>query len=256
MNTHQRLWQILLLLFCVLAPEAQAQKSRAIQMPQNQVYAGLRVGITAPLSMGREPLAVAFPDVASNGFAVAADAMWMTMPSIGVGGELSLQNFPYKEQFWVALNHRGSFDASYTDISAALTGRVIVGKRKIKPYLGAAVAAHYLRNTLDFEQSEEYAGSADDQSVNYVYGKIHPGGSLAAGIFYLVGSSTYLSIAVRLNIVPSVKEEIISTIDPYSFIEKTVVVNPHGNQNNVSFVAGLHFATRNKMPRRRKISSK
>lgn len=226
------------------------QKPRAVTIDAGQIYAGARVGIAAPLSLGRNANDISFPDVASNGWAFAVEGMWMQSSSICLGGELSYQTFPYKDQFWVALNHRGQFDASYNDFSGGLIGRAIMGKRRLKPYAGIGVAAHLLNNALNFKQGEQYEGTTDDMSVSYDYTRFHMGGSFESGVFYKVGQTTYLTVSVRLNIIPSVKERIMTTVDPYSYIEKTVVVNPHGNQNNVVFSVGLHFATRSRVGRR------
>lgn len=240
----KRLLFSILVLFSVFTSDAIAvgPAKRQSMLQANQIYAGARLGIGIPTALGREASEVSFRDVASIGFAAHADCMWMASSILAVGGELSFNTFPYKEQFWASLGQRGSFDASYLDLGAGLTGRIFIGSYDLKPFLGMAVNAHYLNNKLNFDS--KFAGSSQDESVAYTSTQIKPGFAFEIGFLYKVGDKSHLSLAMRTNILPFLQQENMKIVDSYSYAEKLVVVNPHGNQNNIEAILGLHFATK------------
>lgn len=207
---------------------------------RGQIYVGGRIGVGVPLSLGRSGDEVSFKDVVSVGFAAKADAMWMASQAIGIGGEVGFNNFPYREQYWS--NTRGSFDATYHDISAGVLGRVIMGSYDLKPYFGIVANAHLLQNKLIFDS--RFEGTMQDESVSYNSVQIKPGFAAECGIFYKVGKNSNLSIALRLNVLPFLDAEEMTTIDSYTYVERKVVVNPHGNQNNFEVLVGLHFGAK------------
>lgn len=207
-----------------------------------QIYAGGRIGVGVPLALGRSSDEVSFRDVASLGFAAKLDAMWMASPVIGIGGEVGFNTFPYKEQFWSGQSQRGAFDATYRDASLGVIGRLIMGPHELKPYLGVAIDAHLMMNTLNFDS--RFEGTMQDESVNYKSTQIKPGFGAECGVFFKVGQTSHLSVALRLNVMPFLEEETMTTIDNYSYAERKVTVNPHGNQNNLEVLVGLHFGTK------------
>ena len=99
-----------------------------------------------------------------------------------------------------------------------------------------------MRNSLSFVSN--MSESADDESVSYSTDRIYAGFGAEGGIFFRTSRTTNLSIAVRLNMIPFLEEEIMTFQDAYTFQEKKVVVNPHGNQNNIEFIIGVHFGVR------------
>lgn len=230
-----------LIIVSLVASAKGNSRVRTSPLSGGQIYAGARLGVGVPLSLGRSSDDISFKDVSSVGFAAKGDVFWLVNSVVGVGGELGFNSFPYKEQFWASLNRRGSFNASYRDMSAGLTGRLFFGTYDVKPFFGIAANAHYLRNSLDFKSS--YVGTSQDESVSYTSNQIKPGFALEAGIFYHIGSVTQLSVGMRLNVLPFLDEDKMTTVDPYSYVEQTIVVNPHGNQNNFEVVVGLHFLT-------------
>lgn len=231
---------ILLVVAMLISDIAQAYSNkRSSTMGINQIYVGGRLGVAVPLALGRATDEISFKDVAAYGFTAIVDGMWMQSQSIGLGAELGFSNYPYRSQYWSGLNYRGSFDANYKDINAGLTGRVIIGTYDVKPFLGVRFGGHYLRNSLNF--LSRFEGSSNDESVDYISNKFHLGYGFSAGIFYKIGDNASLSISAQLNIIPFLKEEMISSVDPYTFVTKEIVMNPHGNQNNISFTIGLHF---------------
>lgn len=221
------------------APRKSQQK-----LGQGQVYVGGRLGVAVPMAFGRSGDEVSFRDVASIGFAGKGDIMWMSAPNIGVGGELGYNSFPYKQQYWSGLNYRGDFEAAYKTISLAATGRLIMGSADLRPMIGIAAGAQLLRNTLDFQSY--YDNSDKIESVSYTSNVIRPAYSFEAGFFFKVAQFAQLSVAARFNFVPNVKEEHRVSVDPYTFVEKVIVVNPHGNQNSFEALVGLHFGTKRK----------
>lgn len=234
---------LLLTIAVVVSMSVEAAKSsKKLSLGEHQVYVAGRLGISAPLGIGRADDEVSFPDVASIGFAAALDGMFMPTEAIGVGLEAGLNSFPYKDQFWSALNYRGTFEASYQDLNASVTGRLFLGKNDIKPYFGIKAGGHFLRNSLSFVSN--MSESADDESVSYSTNRIYAGFGAEGGIFFRTSRTTNLSIAVRLNMIPFLEEEIMTFQDAYTFQEKKVVVNPHGNQNNIEFIIGVHFGVR------------
>lgn len=232
---------LVVLLLCSATTQA-VVKSRHSSLDVRQLYVGGRLGIGVPLSLGRSADEVSFHDVASIGFAGKADVMWMVAPVIGIGGEVGFNKFPYKEQYWSSLNQRGSFDATYRDVSAGFVGRLIMGNYDVKPYFGIVADAHLLMNDLNFDS--RFEGTTQDESVNYKSTQIKPGFGVEAGIFFKAGQNTQLSVAARLNVLPFLDAEEMTTVDSYTFIEHKQVVNPHGNQNNVEVLVGLHFRTK------------
>ncbi len=239
---------VLIIALSGVAAQAYAVKrTMGIFLDPNQVYVGGKLGVGVPITFGKGVDDVGFNDVASPGFTGSLTGLWMQSRTVGIGAELGYASYPYKEQFWSALNYRGSFDATYRDFHLGVNGHLILGTKALKPYFGVNLAVHYLRNTLDYKASDVFAGSDQDDSVNYVYGKVDIGCGGEGGIYYKLSPKACLTIAVRLNIVPTVRGEVMTTIDPYTFVEKEVAVNPHGNQNNVAFVVGLNFATRKRV---------
>ncbi len=219
-------------------------RSTDVLLEQGQVYVGLKAGVGIPIALGTNEDKVNFSKVAAYGFTGGAEVLWLSTPMLGVGGEVNFANYPYRQEFWSGLAFRGSFDANYKDISAGVNGRVIMGKKKVKPYAGINVSANYIRNMLEFTQNDVFTGSREDQSVDYIYQKIHVGGGIDIGIYYKIGPNAVLTITARLNIIPAIKGDQMKTIDSYTGVERTVVVNPHGNENNLAFTLGLHFITR------------
>lgn len=208
-------------------------------MGKNQIYAGGRIGVGVPSSIGRSDDQISFKDVASVGFAAKGDCMWMASDYIGIGAEVGFNKYPYKEQFWATLNQRGTFDATYKSLSAGLTGRTIFGTKELKPFFGISVDAYYLNNYLKFASIYE-----STESVEYTSKQIKPGFSFEMGIFFKVAKSAYLTVAFRTNVLPFLEEDVLKTYDEYDFQEKSTVVNPHGNQNNFEAMVGLHFGTK------------
>lgn len=233
---------LIILFMMMIVPVGAVKKRKGLSLGEHQVYVGGRVGVTAPLGVGRSDDEVSFPDVVSAGFTGAIDGMFMQSESVGVGMEVGFSSFPYRNQFWSALNYRGTFDASYQDINASLTGRLFLGRKDLKPYFGIKAGGHYLRNTLSFVSNMQE--TSDDESVSYTTNRIYAGFGIDGGIFFRISKTTNLSIAVRLNMIPFLKEDVLTFMDAYTFQEKKVVVNPHGNQNNIEFVVGLHFGVR------------
>lgn len=232
---------IALTILSVISSHAEsANYSRGTLMNKNQIYVGGRIGISAPIALGRSADEISFKNVASYAFSGMIDGMWMQSANIGIGGELGYSGYPYKSEYWSSLNYRGSFDASYKDIFLNVTGKVIMGKKEIKPYIGVSFGGHYLLNKLDFVSN--YKGTSEDESVNYETKKFNMGFGIGGGLFCKIGATTYISTGIRLNIIPYLKEEIITITDSYTFQERKIVVNPHGNQNNISVYVGLHFA--------------
>lgn len=214
------------------------------KLNRGQIYVGGRLGVGVPLAVGRDADDVSFRDVAAVGFAGKGDVMWMSMPNIGVGGEIGYNSYPYKQQYWAGLNYRGDFDASYKAFSLAATGRLILGNADLKPMLGIAAGAQLLRNSLTFQSY--YDASEKIESVSYTSNVIRPAYSMELGFLFKIAQYTNLSVAARFNFVPNIKEEQRKSIDPYTFVEKVIIVNPHGNQNSVEALVGLHFGTKRK----------
>ena len=234
-----------LILCAILFSAVSAQgivRGRHAALDSHQIYAGGRLGVGIPLSLGRSSDEIAFNDVASIGFACKADVMWLASPAICLGGELGFNKFPYKEQFWATLGQRGSFDANYRELSAGVLGRLVMGTYDVKPFLGIAVDAHLLMNELTFDS--RFDGTMQDESVKYKLTQIKPGFGVETGIFFRAGDNTQLSVAVRLNVLPFLDEEKMTTVDKDTFQESSVIVNPHGNQNNIEVLVGLHFRTK------------
>lgn len=236
--------KILLLILIVVAvmPTYAAKVRKGVSLGEHQVYLGGRIGVGIPLGVGRADDEVSFPDVVSAGFAGVIDGMFMQSEVIGVGVEMGFNAFPYRDQFWSALNYRGTFEASYQDFKAALTGRLFLGRNDVKPYFGIKAGGHFLRNTLSF--ASNMIDTADDESVSYTTNRVYAGFGTELGIFLRTSRTVNLSLAVRLNMIPFLKEDVLTFTDAYTFQEKKVVVNPHGNQNNIEFVVGLHFGIR------------
>lgn len=214
-------------------------KKRKVTIDRNQVFAGARLGIAAPLAMGRADDEVSFRDVAAYAFTASADGMWMYTPSLGLGAEVGYTNYPYKKSYWSSLNQRGTFDAAYKDIYAGLTGRVLMGPNDVKPYIGLGFGAHCLRNSLDFVST--YAGTGADESVSYTSNKFIMGFAFAGGVLCKIAPKVQISTTIRLNVIPFLKEEEKTITDPYTFETKRIMMNPHGNQNNLTVCVGVHF---------------
>lgn len=233
---------ILLFVWAFVVPAGAVKRGKPLSLGEHQVYVAGRLGVSVPLGVGRAEDEVSFPDVVSAGFAAAIDGMFMQSEVVGIGMEVGFNAFPYRDQFWSALNYRGTFEASYQDIHASLTGRLFLGRQDVKPYFGIKAGGHFLRNSLSFVSN--MSDSADDESVSYSTDRIYPGFGVEGGIFFRTSRTVNLSIAVRLNMIPFLKEDVLTFEDAYTFQEKKVVVNPHGNQNNIEFVVGLHFGVR------------
>ncbi len=246
MISKQLLRCVLLLLVSLLVSSSSwaVKKAKGSGINKNQVYVGGRLGISVPLSVTSSSDDVSFSDVAGNGFTAGLDGLWMYSENIGLGAEMSFATNPYKEDYWAGLNYRGSFDVKYKDFGAGLVAKALAGKKKVKPYGGVQVGVHYLMNSLSFVQSEEFYGTMDNSSVSYDYNKLHFGGSVEAGVYCVAAQNAIVTISVCFNLVPSVKETELTILDTYSDVERTIVVNPHGNQHNVCFTVGLNFGVR------------
>lgn len=237
----------LLLIACAAA--ATGARRKIPGMDRGNIYIGGNIGVSAPLELGRRPDQVNFKDVVSPGFTASAECLWIQSPYIGLGGEVGYTTNPYRAQYWAGLNQRGTFDAGYKDISAMLSGKILMGQGDIKPFVAAAFGGHMLINDLNFQSN--LLGTADDESVAYTSKRFNLGFGIGAGIYYKVGKTTYLSLGARLNIIPYLKEETLSiVVDQYTFEERQIVINPHGNQNSLSFTAGLHFGAKRRSNKR------
>ncbi|MCF0190677.1 MAG: hypothetical protein HUJ96_05385 [Marinilabiliaceae bacterium] len=212
-----------------------------------QIYLAPRIGIIAPLSMGRASDEIGFSDVAAPGFSGAIEGMWMQSEMIGLGVEIGYSHNPYKEAFWNNLSFRGTFDASYASVSAMALGRIIAGVKRVKPMIGIGVGGALIHNTMDFQS--KFKESSDDESVKYKTNDIYPCLAFDTGIFYKVRRGTMLSVTIRLGIIPNLKEETKYSIDPYTFEEKSFKVNQHGNQNHILVSVGLHSGLRKRYRR-------
>lgn len=238
---------ILLLLSVLTATAGGRRKGNPMGMNAGQLYIAGRGMVVVPTNIGRESDEIGFKDVASIGFGLKAEAMYMTHKFIGVGLDLGFNTYPYKQQFWQSLNARGDFEATYRDVSMGILGRAFLSEQNIKPYIGASINGVYLLNNLDFQSYLN--GTTADRSVSYKYHKFAPGFALEGGIFFETSDKTQISIAVRMNIIPRLDEDIQYEIDPYSHIEREIVVCPQGNENTIQFCLGLHFATQKKTRR-------
>lgn len=212
-----------------------------------QIYVGGKIGVAAPLALGRTSDQVSFKDVASAGFVGLVDGMWIQSQNIGLGAELGFWNFPFKEQYWSGLNQRGNFDAKYRDYSASLTGRIFFAPNDLKGFVGANFGMHVTDNSLSFWSY--YEGTTSDESIDYRATNINLGYGFEGGIYYKISKYACVSVTVRLNLVPSVNEETMSFQDPKYETEviRQVTVNPHGNENTLVVTAGLHFGTRKRI---------
>ncbi|MCQ2236495.1 MAG: hypothetical protein MJZ18_05780 [Bacteroidales bacterium] len=234
-------------LLCLLTDSSSAanKRNKEFSMGFGQIYVAPKIGINIPCHIGRETDEIGFNDVASNGFTASLEGLWMQNPQVGVGGELGYMTNPYKEQFWGNLITRGSFEASYKAFSAMGVGRLFIGERRLKPMLGVAAGAYLIKNNLNFES--KWQGTGKDESVNYKTNIINPAYSGEIGLLYHVGNKSFVSISVRLNIIPRLKEEIKTTTDPYTFEERHIALNPHGNENNIEFKVGIYFGVRDRI---------
>lgn len=215
-----------------------AQRSR-LHGSSDKYYVGGNMGICVPLGLGRANDEIAFNDVATKGFVGNADFLWINANNIGLGAELGYLNFPYSKQFWGSTESRGTFEASYQTVQLNGVGRLLMGKQDLRPFLGVSFGANYLRNEIDF--SSTYSGTSEDESVQYVSNSVKMGFAANGGIYYQVSRKCLLSLTVQLYVIPFLNAETKTYIDSYTFEERTVVLNPHGNQSHLAFTAGLQF---------------
>ena len=227
----------------VMSVAAQGVKKQS-SLGRNQVYAGGRIGVGVPLAIGRSSDEISFSDVASVGLNVKGDVMWMTGTHIGIGAEIGYNKYPYKEQFWSELNYRGDFDASYRSCNLSAVGRLFLGSGDLRPMFSVIAGAHYIRNMLSYESY--YDAYIQSESVEYVSSMIRPSFGGELGFFYKVSQWNCVSVGARFSFVPNIREDKHVSVDPYSYVEKIVVVNPHGNQNTFEAVVGLHFGVKRK----------
>lgn len=217
-------------------------RKKQFSMGERQMYVAPKVGIAIPTHIGRESDEIAFSDVASNGFASGVELLFMQNPMLGVGCELGYITNPYKQQYWDNLAMRGTFDANYKAASAMAVGRIFLSETRLKPMFGVGAGAYLIHNMLNFQS--KWQGTTSDETVNYTTNIINLACLAETGLLYKVGRGTFVSISVCFNLVPKLKEEIKTSTDPYTFVERQIVLNPHGNENNFQVKLGLFFGLR------------
>ena len=205
-----------------------------------QVYVGGHLGMAVPLSLGRDDDEISFHDVAKTGFVIYADGMYQMSQAIGVGAELGFRTYPYSdERTWSNLTRYGTFEAKYTAFDFALNGRLFLGRKTIRPFLGVAAGGELIMNSIDFVpnslSSSTHATNYDSHFVSACFG-------FMGGAYFKAGKRTLVSLQVRLNLVPNLKDELIEMTGAQGDIQ-TVQRNPHGNQNNLMVTIGLHVGT-------------
>ncbi|MDO4461295.1 MAG: hypothetical protein Q4C30_02175 [Bacteroidia bacterium] len=235
---------LIITLFCASAVTMTAAKKRNKQFSLGfgQVYVAPKIGINIPSHIGREADEIGFNDVASNGFSAGMEVLWMQNPQVGVGGEFGFMTNPYKEQFWGNLLTRGSFEADYKAYTAMGVGRLFIGEKRIKPMLGVGFGACLINNSLDFVS--KWQGTGNDESVCYKTNIVNLAYAGEIGLLSNVGKKTFVSISIRFNIIPRLKEIIKTTTDPYTFEERKITLNPQGNENNIEIKLGVYIGVR------------
>ncbi len=230
---------IAILMLTLAASGADGQSRLRNKGKLNSSFVGGKVGLSVPTGMGRSADQIAFNDVCSKGFVGSADFMHVSRSNIALGVEAAYVYMPYNKNYWGSLETRGSFEADYKTAQLNGFGQILLSRKDVKPFLGIAFGGNYLRNSVDF--SSDYSGTADDESVQYVSEKLKAGFGIHGGIYHRVGLKCLLSIRAQLYFIPYLSKEEKRVTDPYTFQERIIVVNPHGNQTHVTITAGLHF---------------
>lgn len=229
-------------LFFALSAQGANRNTKKNSLGERQIYVAPKIGISIPTRIGRGSDEVSFADVASTGLSTGIDVMCMQNPFLGVGAEVCYNTHPYKEQYWDNLAMRGAFDAKYKSFSALALGRLFMSEQRLKPFAGIGAGAYLIKNSLDFQS--KWQGTSQDESVSYTTNIVTVAIAGELGLIYKAGTGTFVSLCVRMNAVPRLKEEVKTTQDPYTFVERTVVLNPHGNENNFEIKLGVHFGLR------------
>lgn len=205
-----------------------------------QVYVGGHAGFAIPTSLGRGGEELSFRDVAKTGFVIYADVMRQMNQSIGLGAEAGFRNYPYNDKkTWSNLTRYGQFEASYRAVDFNLTGRLFFTRNAIRPLLGVVVGGELVMNSVDFTPNNRYEGVV--RPTVYDTKSISPAFGVMTGAYYKAGRRTLVSLQMRLNFVPRLKDDTIE-IDTGSDIQ-SIAQNPHGNQTNISVTLGLHIGT-------------
>lgn len=205
-----------------------------------QVYAGGHVGFAIPTAIGRGGGELSFRDVAKTGFVVYADVMKQMNQSIGLGAEAGFRNYPYNDKkTWSNLTRYGQFEASYRAIDLNLMGRLFFSRNAIRPVLGIVVGGELIMNSVDFTPNNRYEGVV--RPTVYETRSVSPAFGVMTGAYYKAGRRTLVSLQLRLNFVPRLKDDTIE-VDTGSDIQ-SIAQNPHGNQTNISVSLGLHVGT-------------
>lgn len=231
-----------LILFTLTEANAVRGKKQ-FSMGERQVYIAPKIGMSIPTKIGRESDEIAFSDVANKGFATGIEGLWMQNPMLGVGVQLGYMSHPYREDYWGNVAMRADYlDITYKAVSAMAVGRIFVGEKRLKPMLGVGAGACLIHNTMNYQP--KWKDATIDEPVYYVTNIINLACAAETGLFYKVGRGTFVSISVCFNLIPKLKEEIRTTIDPYTFVERQTVLNPHGNENNIEVKLGVYFGLR------------
>ena len=110
-----------------------------------------------------------FKTVAQTGGGVNASAIWFLNPQISLGAELGYAFVPRKKSYWSLLDKRGDYKVNYQMANLVALGSFYFNGDDVKPYLGVAFGAYYLRNLVDFDDKNTTS------SVSYTYRSVHPG---------------------------------------------------------------------------------
>lgn len=222
-----------------LPPVAPLPAMRGSTFNVGQIYVGGHLGFAIPTSIGRSSNEISFRDVAKTGFVIYADMMRQMNQSIAVGAEAGFRNYGQNDQkTWSNLTRYGNFEAKYQAVDLNLTGRLFFTRQSIRPFLGVQVGGELIMNSVDFTPNTKYQGAID--ATQYKTNNISPAFGIMTGAYFKAGRQTLASLQVRLNIVPQLKDDIISMESSNGDIQ-SIAQNPHGNQTNISVTLGIHI---------------
>lgn len=215
--------------------------SRSSTFNVGQIYVGGHIGFAIPTSIGRDDDEISFRDVAKTGFVIYADAMRQMNQSIGVGAEFGFRNYGQNDKkTWSNLTRYGEFEATYRALDLNLTGRLFFSRKAVRPFFGVLVGGELIMNSVDFTPNTQYAGAIS--ATQYKTNNISPAFGVMTGAYFKAGRQTLASLQVRLNIVPQLKDDVIS-MQSSNGDTQSIAQNPHGNQTNISVTLGLHIGT-------------
>ncbi len=194
----------------------------------NDNYLGGGVSVLVPdngfLQFKQDFSNFGFATVANVGFGADVTAVHFFRSGISLGSELGYSYFPMDKTTW-NMQDEGAINVNYQIGNLSVIGDVYFSESDIRPYAGAVFGLYYLHNVMDFDS--RYAGTDDDESVEYTTNDFLMGFGLQTGVLVKADRRRYISFSLRYTVIPDLESKY--------YEDEGVMMNPHEKENHWSF---------------------